>query len=139
MKKKLATIMNNFFINITKDLELKKDSKDKPNNLEDILKAFKSHSGIEKIKKAINTTEKFSFCNVKDDVVRKFIVNLDGSKATPVGDIPTDMLKQTIDIYLPIMIQIINMSIDNGCYPDDSKLAEVSPVFKKREDLDKEN
>ena len=131
--------MNNFFINITKDLELKKDSKDKPNNLEDILKAFKSHSGIEKIKKAINTTEKFSFCNVKDDVVRKFIVNLDGSKATPVGDIPTDMLKQTIDIYLPIMIQIINMSIDNGCYPDDSKLAEVSPVFKKREDLDKEN
>ena len=131
--------MNNFFINITKDLELKKDSKDKPNNLEDILKAFKSHSGIEKIKKAINTTEKFSFCNVKDDVVRKFIVNLDGSKATPVGDIPTDMLKQTIDIYLPTMIQIINMSIDNGCYPDDSKLAEVSPVFKKREDLDKEN
>ena len=71
--------------------------------------------------------------------MRKFIVNLDGSKATPVGDIPTDMLKQTIDIYLPIMIQIINMSIDNGCYPDDSKLAEVSPVFKKREDLDKEN
>ena len=71
--------------------------------------------------------------------MRKFIMNLDGSKATPVGDIPTDMLKQTIDIHLPIMIQIIHMSIDNGCYPDDPKLAEVSPVFKKREDLDKEN
>ena len=28
-EKELATIMNNFFINITKDLELKKDSKDK--------------------------------------------------------------------------------------------------------------
>ena len=66
-------------------------------------------------------------------------MNLDGSKATPVGDIPTDMLKQTIDIHLPIMIQIIHMSIDNGCYPDDPKRAEVSPVFKKREDLDKEN
>ena len=66
-------------------------------------------------------------------------MNLDGSKATPAGDIPTDMLKQTIDIHLPIMIQIIHMSIDNGCYPDDPKLAEVSPVFKKREDLDKEN
>ena len=51
--------MNNFFINTMKDLELKKDSKDKLNNLEDILKAFKSHSSIEKIKKAINTTEKF--------------------------------------------------------------------------------
>ena len=40
--------MNNFFINITTDLELKKDSKCKLNNLEDILKAFESHTNIEK-------------------------------------------------------------------------------------------
>ena len=39
--------MNNFFINITKDLELKKDIKGKFNNLEDIRKAFGSHPGIE--------------------------------------------------------------------------------------------
>ena len=93
-EKDLATIINNFFINITKDLELKKDSKSKLNNLEDILKVFEFHSSIEKIKKAINTTKNFSFCNVKDDEVRKFIMNLDGSKAIPVEDIPTDMLKQ---------------------------------------------
>ena len=36
------------------------------------------------------------------------------------------------------MTQIINMSINNNCYPDDLKLAEVSPVFKK-DDLDKGN
>ena len=66
---------------------------------------------------------------MKDDEVRKFIVNLEGSKATPVGDIPTDMLKQTINIHLPIMTQIINMSIANNCYLDDLKLAEVSLVF----------
>ena len=138
-EKELATIMNNFFINITKGLEMKKDSKGKLNNLEDILKAFGSHQSIEKIKKAINTTEDFSFRHVKDDEVRNFIMNLDGSKATPVGDIPIDMLKQTIDIHLPIMTQIINMSIDNNCYPDDLKPAEVSPVFKKKDDKDKEN
>ena len=82
--------MNNFFINITKDIELKKDSKSKLNNLEDILEAFESHPSTEKIKKAINTTEKFSSCNRKDDEVRKFVMNLDGSKATPVGDIPSN-------------------------------------------------
>ena len=79
-EKELATIMNNFFINITKNLELKKDSKGKLNNLKYILKAFESHPSIEKIKKAINTTEKFSFRNVNDDEVRKFIINLDGLK-----------------------------------------------------------
>ena len=50
-EKDLATIINNFFINITKDLELKKDSKSKLNNLEDILKVFEFHSSIEKMKK----------------------------------------------------------------------------------------
>ena len=66
-------------------------------------------------------------------------MNLDGSKATPVGDIPIDMLKQTIDIHLPVMTQTISNYIDNNCYLDDLKLAEVSPVFKKKDDLDKEN
>ena len=138
-EKELATIMNNFYINIAKDLELKKDSKGKLNNLEDILKAYESRLSIEKIKKAIKTTEKFSFHNLKDDEVQKIIMNLDGSKATPVGDIPTDMLKQAIDIHLLIKTQIIIMSIDNNCYPEDLKLAEVSPVFKKKDDLNKEN
>ena len=66
-------------------------------------------------------------------------MNLDGSKATPVVYIPTDMLNQTIDIHLPIVTQIINMCVDNNCYPDDLKFAEVSRVFKKKDDLDKEN
>ena len=47
-EKELATIMNNFFINITKDLELKKDSKGKRNNLEDIAEAFESHRALKK-------------------------------------------------------------------------------------------
>ena len=101
-EKELATIMNNFFINITKDLELKKGSKGKLNNLDDIFKAFESHSRIEKFKKAINTTEKFSFRHITEDKVPKFIMNLDSLVGDiPVGDIPPDMLKQTFDIHFP--------------------------------------
>ena len=37
------------------------------------------------------------------------------------------------------MTKVINMSIDNNCYPDDLKFAEVSKVFKKKDDLDKKN
>ena len=60
-------------------------------------------------------------------------------ESTPVSDVPTDMLKQTIDIHLLRMTQIISMSIDNDYYTDYLKLTEVSPVFKKKGDLDKEN
>ena len=69
--------------------------------------------------------------------MRKLIINLDDYKGTPVGDIPTDIVKQTIYIHLPIMTQTINMSIDNNCCPDHLKLAEVCPVLKKKDDLDK--
>ena len=80
-EKELITILNNSFINITKNVELKKNSKGKLNNLEDIFNAFESHLSIEKIKKAIYTTEKFSSRNVEDDEMRQFIMNLGGSKA----------------------------------------------------------
>ena len=64
-KKEVATITKNLFIFITQDLELKKDNNGKNNNLEDILKAFESHSSIEKNKKNINTTEDIFFGHVK--------------------------------------------------------------------------
>ena len=58
---------------------------------------------------------------------------------TYVGDIRTDRFKQRNDIHLPIMAQINNMSINNNCCPDDLKFAEVSPIFKRKDDLYKEN
>ena len=56
-----------------------------------------------------------------------------------MGDISADMLKVTLDIHLSLMTKIINLSFENECCPDDLKLAEVSPIFKKNDDLDKEN
>ena len=60
-------------------------------------------------------------------------------KATPVGDIPAKMLKSTIDIHVSLLTKIIHSSIQNGCFPDELKAAEVTPIFKKNDDLDKEN
>ena len=54
-------------------------------------------------------------------------------------DIPVDMLKFTLDIHLSLITKIINLLFENECLPDDLRLAEVSPIFKKNDDLDKEN
>ena len=37
------------------------------------------------------------------------------------------------------LTKIINLSFENGCFPGCLKLAEVTSVFKKNSDLDKEN
>ena len=74
-----------------------------------------------------------------EDLVREEIMNLDVSKAIPIGGISGDILKSTVDIHLPFITNSINLSIEKGCFPEELKLAEVSPIFKKKDDLDKEN
>ena len=92
-----------------------------------------------KIEKAFNGTHLFSFHKITQHKIRKKISKLDGSRATPVGDIPAEMLKSTIDVHVSLLTKIINSSIRNGCFPDELKAAEVTPIFKKNDDLDKEN
>ena len=107
--KKNQTTMKNFFINITKDLELKEDTKGKCNNLEGIY--FLEHLNLTQV---LKNSKKFDsywyyfkvlFFSCKDDGKKRFIMNLEGSKATPVGEVHADMLKQTTDIHLPIRLK----------------------------------
>ena len=54
-EKALATLMNNYFVNITADLDLKQDSEkfyDAPASVYNIKKKFQDHQSILKIKKA---------------------------------------------------------------------------------------
>ena len=66
-------------------------------------------------------------------------MNLDSSKPTPNVNISINILKSTVDIYLPFMTNILNLLIKEGHFPDELKLAEVSTIFKKKDYLDKEN
>ena len=68
------------------------------------------------------TNEKLSFQLVTEDQVREEIMNLDGSKATPIGDISVDILKSTVDIHLPFITNRINLSIEKNCLPEELKL-----------------
>ena len=66
-------------------------------------------------------------------------MNLDGSKATPIGDMSLNILKSNVDIHLPFITNNINWSIEKDCFPEELKLAEVNPIFKKKYDLDEVN
>ena len=87
-----------------------------------------------KLVKLLWLIKKSSFKFVTEDLVRKEIMNLDGSKATPIGDISVDILK-TVDIHLVLTANTISLSIENGCFAEELKLDEVSPIFKKKDDL----
>ena len=91
----------------------------------DILEKFIFHQSIDKIRKTYESNKKFSFQQVTEEHVRQVILSTDGSKPTPVRGIPADMVKVTLDIHLSLITKIINLLFENGCFPDDLKLAEV--------------
>lgn len=67
------------------------------------------------------TDEKFYFKTVTEDIVRKEIMTLDGSKTTPNGVILVNTLKLTVNIHLLYTTTIINFSIGEGQFPDELK------------------
>ena len=66
-------------------------------------------------------------------------MNLFSKKVTRKGDIPAQILKGSLSVYTKELTTIINNCLKDGLFPNELKLADVSPVFKKDDDLNKEN
>ena len=55
------------------------------------------------------------------------------------GDIPAGILKRCVDSYISILTEILNASLERGCFPNQLKLVEVTHVFEKGDKLIKGN
>ena len=79
-----------------------------------------------------------SFQVVTDSEVLKFIKEAP-SKTCSLDPCPTHIVKQCIDILLPSLTKLVNLSLENGIFPNPFKQAIVTPLLKKstlsKEDL----
>ena len=76
---------------------------------------------------------------LSENEVRQVILNMEEKKANLTGDIPAGILKGCVDSYVPILTKILNTSLERGCFPNQLKLAEVTSLFKKEDELNEEN
>ena len=53
------------------------------------------------------------------------------SSSTGHDEISTKFIKLSLPILAPALVDIFNLSISSGIYPDSLKIAKVSPIFKK--------
>ena len=95
-----------------------------------IIKKFKNHPSIVKIKNKYLIKEKFSFQPVSVKDVENVIKNVPSNKASG-GDIPIQILKQSGFTY-QILTDCVNDAINKGVFPDSLKIATITPVHKKR-------
>ena len=78
-----------------------------------------------------------TFNLVSSDEIKREILNLNNKKASREGDILVKILKDAIDTYLPILTKVINSSFEQNEFPNELKLADVLPICKKEDPLNK--
>ena len=136
----MANIMNNYFTNITTHLKLKPTKIDRKANLESIIDTFQNHESVQRIKLAnIHSKSNLRFNRVSELDVKKEILNLSSKKAVRKGDIPANILKISINAYLSELTILSNSWFKSRVFPDDLKLVDTTPIFKKEDSLNKEN
>ena len=69
--------------------------------------------------------------------MKQVIKDLKSNKSVG-GDIPTNIFKEC-SFTFSTLADCINKSFENGAFPDCLKEANVTPIFKKDDSLDKEN
>ena len=69
----------------------------------------------------------------------KIVNTLDIAKASKQSDIPTNILKQNSDYFAEYFYENINQCVSKSIFPSDLKLADVTPVYKKKSKNSKDN
>ena len=130
---------NDYFCNTVTNMSDNEQSIHDGECVKDIYDDFEYHESILSIKSRNYPIDAFSFEEVNEDVVLKLVRTLDGNKATGHDNIPAALLKSAAEeLALPIK-NLINRSIRDAQFPHDLKLSEIPPIFKSKDDLDKEN
>ena len=92
---------------------------------------FKNHESIQRIKLAnFHHRQTFGFRYVSVKEVKKELIN-SSSKKVKEGEIPAKILKDSLSVYAKELTALINNCLKDGLFPNELKLADASPVFKK--------
>lgn len=139
---KVCEIFNEFFSNVANDigfidtLPVHLNSE----NMADIYNCHTNHASIGNILSHNCIPEnEFSFSEVSSDYVYKIISKLDPHKATGYDNIPPKLLKLGGKEVAFHFTYLINSAISTSSFPDTLKLAEISAIYKKNDNLLRNN
>ena len=124
-KTKIANEFNNYFTTVAAKLVCKLPIKtNKYHTDSDTFQKFYDEKGISK--------DSFHFPPVTAKFVLDELKKLKISKSTGLDMIPARFLKDGARILYKPLNYIINLSLMSSTFPDDMKIAKVTPLYKKK-------
>lgn len=132
---KVCTLFNDYFINIANDLAECSDIENL--SFKSLIDHFADHADIRSIKNnnVILPGNSFSFSQVSVCETNKKLKDLKSNKASGYDMIPAKLLKLGADVISISLTHVINQCLRNQVFPNVCKYAEVSPVYKKNNQL----
>ena len=95
---------------------------------------YKNHPSIIMVNENVSFESRFSFTAVNEDDIQREILNLNPKKLGTFGNIPTKMLKRSSETCNVALQNISNSEISGKlCFPNKLKLADITPVYKKKD------
>ena len=135
----IETHFNNYFSDITKGLNIKGWCiSDRLSELVNAIRKYENHPSIIEIKSSGETTQLFDFNFVSSDDISKIINSLDPTKKAS-GAIPTKIVKLANKQICKDLANCINECIKQKQFPNELKIADITPIFKTNDPLDKTN
>ena len=124
---KLATTFNTFFVNVANDIG------------KDVIFDGNSHPSILKIKNNTQHNTLFDFKPTDVDTINKLVSKINIKKATGVDQISSKLLRAGAPVLNKHITTLVNNTIKTSVFPTRLKEAQVVPLHKKNDPLDKKN
>ena len=136
----VCDIFNKHFVSVANDIG-QSDPLSENETMADIVHSFENHPSITAIKEQMSRSGKhdFHFVKVNCDYVTDLIKRLNPKKSTGSDALPPRLVRLSSNYISSTITNIVNQSLETGIFPDSLKEAEVSPLFKKDDNMDKRN
>ena len=123
----VCEILNDYYVNIAKNIGIENEEDD-----------IAQHQDVEYIANN-HPQDTFQFDVVDEVQVYKKLKEINPKKAIGPDDIPPKLVKLGSPVLAPIITKVINYGITTSNFPSSLKMANVSPVYKKNDNMSKGN
>ena len=134
--KDVAEIFNTYFSTVASSIGF-------PDSIESATKAIAKHQhhpSVLKIRGSFgHRTDSFRFTTVSYDAIEKKLKSINSKKATGYDGIPGKLLRLAHKELAMPLANLINTCLIQSIFPNNMKCAELSPVFKKGDNLCEDN
>ena len=130
---KVANVFNDYFC----DIALNTGFDDSITSSCDAIAKHVNHPSVLKIKDMYKISDdSFHFASVGVSTIAKKLCNIDNKKSQGYDDIPGKLLRLAHSALAPHLTYLVNECLRTSAFPYNMKNAELSPVYKRHDNLD---